>query len=83
MNKQEIISQLASILHQVMPSYTEDYWQEDTELFGAVPEFDSMVIVTLIAEIEECFDVLIDDDAIDAENFSSIAALATLIESSD
>lgn len=79
MNKQSVINQLSQILSQMMPSYPADYWQESTELFGAIPEFDSMSIVTLISEIEENFDLLMDDEDIDAENFATIDSLALLI----
>jgi len=79
MNKKETVQQLAKILMNMMPSYEDTYWQEDTELFGALPEFDSMSIVTLISEIEGNFDVLIEDDDIDAENFSTVGALSALI----
>ena len=79
MNKQDVVKQLAKILMSMMPSYSEDYWQEHTELFGAIPEFDSMSIVTLIGEIEDSFDIIIDDDDIDADNFATIGALSLLI----
>ncbi|MCJ8322131.1 MAG: phosphopantetheine-binding protein [Colwellia sp.] len=79
MNKQEIVNRLAKILMNMMPSYGQAYWQEDSELFGVLPEFDSMSIVTLIGEIEDIFDILIDDEDIDAENFETIGALASLI----
>ena len=35
----------------------------DTELFGALPEFDSMAVANLLTGIEERFAVLIEDDA--------------------
>ena len=61
--KQEINNQLKLLLSSVMPSYNIDYWQDSTELFGALPEFDSMAIVTLLTELEEHLDIEFDDDA--------------------
>ena len=78
-NEQEIFLQLQRIFSSIMPSYTQDYWREDTELFGALPEFDSMAIVTLIGELEECFDIEFDDDDITAENFETVGAVTKLL----
>lgn len=75
----QITKELISILSNIMPSYDEDFWSAETELFGAIAEFDSMVIVTLIGEIEDQFDVEIDDEDISAENFSTLNSLASLV----
>jgi len=75
----QIISKLIHILMAVIPSYESDFWSADTELFGAIAEFDSMAIVTIIGEIEEQFDIVFDDDDISAENFASISSLAKLV----
>ncbi len=83
MNQQKVIQQtikkLICILREIIPSYEADFWSEETELFGAIAEFDSMAIVTLIGEIEEQFDLAFDDDDITAEYFQSIASLALLV----
>jgi acyl carrier protein len=70
---------LIQILIGIIPNYEDDFWHEDTELFGAIAEFDSMALVTLIGEIEEHFDITLDDDDISADNFASIASLTELI----
>jgi acyl carrier protein len=51
----------------------------DTELFGALPEFDSMAVATLLTGIEEEFDVLIEDDDVEAEDFATFGALAAFV----
>ena len=71
--------QLIKLLIAIMPSYEDDFWHAETELFGAIAEFDSMALVTLIGEIEEHFDITLDDDDISAENFSSVASLTELV----
>ena len=48
---------------------------DQTELFGALPEFDSMAVATLLTGIEERFGVLIEDDDADAEDFASFGTL--------
>jgi len=79
MNLVQTVQLLISILSDVIPSYEDDFWSADTELFGAIAEFDSMAIVTIIGEIEEQFDVTFDDDDISAEHFSTVASLADLV----
>ena len=48
---------------------------EQTELFGALPEFDSMAVASLLTGIEERFGVLIEDDDVDAADFASFGTL--------
>ncbi len=50
-------------------------FDEQTELFGALPEFDSMAVATLLTGIEERFAVLIEDDDVDAEDFATYGSL--------
>jgi acyl carrier protein len=78
-NTEQITLQLIDILKAIIPSYDDDFWQAETELFGAIAEFDSMALVTLIGELEECFDITFDDDDINAEHFTSVASLTALI----
>lgn len=55
-------------------------FEPDTELFGAMPEFDSMAVATLLTGIEESFDVLIEDDDVEAEDFLTFGALDAFVE---
>jgi acyl carrier protein len=79
MDSTQISTQIIAILTRIIPSYDAEYWHEETELFGAIAEFDSMVIVTLIGEIEEQFDIFFDDDDINGENFESVTTLSQLV----
>ena len=54
-------------------------FEEATELFGALPEFDSMAVATLLTGIEERFGVLIEDDDVDAEDFASFGTLLAFV----
>jgi acyl carrier protein len=51
----------------------------DTRLLGAVPEFDSMAVVALVAAIEEQTGISIDDDEISGELFSDVGTLADFV----
>ncbi len=76
---EKISTQLITILMSIIPGYDDDFWSAETELFGAIAEFDSMAIVTLIGEIEEQFDLELDDDDISGENFATVSSLAELV----
>ncbi len=49
-------------------------------LVGAIPEFDSMAVVGVIAAIEEHFGIVVGDDEISGETFSTLGALARFVE---
>ena len=50
-----------------------------TELFGALPEFDSMAVATLLTGIEERFAVLIEDEDVEAEDFATFGTLLAFV----
>ena len=50
-----------------------------THLLGAIPELDSMAVVSLITRIEEQFGVAVDDDDIDGETFATVGALVDFV----
>jgi acyl carrier protein len=52
----------------------------DSELFGALPEFDSMAVANLLTGIEERFGVTIEDDEVEAEDFLTYGALLAFVE---
>lgn len=51
----------------------------DTHLLGAIPEFDSMAVVSLITTLEEQFGIFIDDGDIDGETFATVGALVDFV----
>ena len=51
------------------------HFTNETELFGALPEFDSMAVATLLTLMEEKFDIIIEDDDVEAEDFLSYGRL--------
>lgn len=55
-------------------------FDESTGLFGSIPEFDSMAVVTVVAGLEGQFDIEIDDDDITAETFESVGTLTRFIQ---
>ena len=55
-------------------------FSDETELFGALPEFDSMAVATLLTEMEERLGILIEDDDVEAEDLMTFGRLVSLAE---
>jgi acyl carrier protein len=54
-------------------------FENDTPLFGALPEFDSMAVAELLTALEERLRIVIEDHEVDAdmmETFGSLLAFA-------
>ncbi|QTD56457.1 acyl carrier protein [Parasphingorhabdus cellanae] len=52
----------------------------DTELFGALPELDSMAVAGLLTELEDRLDIMIEDDEVDGELFETFGNLVAFAE---
>ena len=50
-------------------------FSEATQLFGALPEFDSLAVANFLTAFEERFAVLIEDDDVEAEDFATFGTL--------
>ena len=55
-------------------------FDDQTLLFGALPEFDSMAVATLLTEMEERLGILIEDEDVEAEDLMSFGRLVALAE---
>ncbi len=51
----------------------------DTPLLGAIPELDSMAVVSLLTAIEDRFGITVDDDDIDGDTFASVGSLVDFV----
>jgi acyl carrier protein len=54
--------------------------EADTPLLGALPELDSMAVVTVITAIEENFGFVVEDDEISAETFATFGTLVCFVQ---
>jgi acyl carrier protein len=52
---------------------------ESSALLGAIPEFDSMAVVTVITMIEEEFGCSVGDDEVSADTFATVGSLAAFV----
>lgn len=73
---------LREVLGEVLGLSTDRVARFDLEdgLFGHMPELDSMAVATLLTEIEDRFDVVIDDDEVEGEMLETYGALLTFVE---
>lgn len=53
----------------------------DSRLLGAIPEFDSMAVVTVLTMIEDEFGITVEDDEISADTFETLGTLVAFVES--
>ena len=68
---------LRALLTEVLglPRKRIDAFDGDTQLFGALPEFDSLAVATLLTGLEEKLHILIEDDDVEAEDFMTFGRL--------
>jgi len=53
---------------------------DESALLGAVPELDSMAVVSIITAIEDNYGVVVEDDEIDAGVFETLGSLVRFVE---
>ena len=51
-----------------------------TLLLGAIPELDSMAVVTLLTSLEEQLGIVVDDDDIDGSTFANVGSLVAYVD---
>ena len=78
----EVENTVRALLVDVLGLKTERVatFDDKTELFGALPEFDSMAVATLLTEMEERLGILIEDEDVEAEDLMSFGRLLSLAE---
>ena len=73
----EVISVLVEVLQL---SSQSPQLNEHSQLLGALPEFDSMAVVSVLTRLEEDYGFFIDDDEIDADTFESVGTLTAFVQ---
>lgn len=74
----EVISILQSTLGVAPGTIAPD---PETPVLGAIPEMDSMSVVSILMSLEEQYGVMVDDDEIDADVFATVGSLTRFVES--
>ena len=52
-------------------------FRDDTPLFGALPELDSMAVAGVLTELEDRLGIMIEDDEVDGAMLETFGALVT------
>ena len=73
--------QVRSLLGEVLQlgARTETLTTE-TALLGSLPELDSMAVATVIAGLEDRFDIIVEDDEISADTFRTVGSLTDYVD---
>ena len=81
-DREEVEATVRSLLVDVLglASSRVAKFDDESELFGALPEFDSMAVATLLTEMEERLGILIEDEDVEAEDLMSFGRLVSLAE---
>lgn len=75
------IDNIRSILKDVLQlGQRADKLDASTGLFGSIPEFDSVAVVTVLTALEDKFGILIEDDDISAETFETVGKLTAFVD---
>jgi len=72
--------EIKTLLKETLQLDEVDSWDEDTEILGAIPEFDSMAIVTILTMVEENYGIMIKDDEVSAEVFETLGSLVSFLD---
>jgi len=75
-----MIKQVIEILQNCLQIEDCSEWNERTQLLGAVAEFDSMAVVTVITQLEDNFGLAIEDDEISADIFETVGDLTDFVK---
>lgn len=72
-----LATKLRNLLQDVLGLSQEraDALQEDSGLFGELPEFDSMAVAAVLTELEDRLGIQIDDDEVDGDIFENFGNL--------
>lgn len=74
----DVLNQVKSILSEVLGVDSSSF-EESSALLGAVPEFDSMAVVSVITAVEDSFGIFVEDDEISAETFETVGSIVEFI----
>ena len=81
-SRAEIDKTLRAVLVDVLALDTEQVagFDQNTGLFGHLPELDSMAVATLLTEIEDRLHITIEDDEVEGEMLETYGALLAFVE---
>ena len=80
-NDLNTLKEVLSLLDEVLSlNGRSAEFSSSTLLLGAMPELDSMAVVSLITGLEERFGFMVDDDEIEGSTFATVGSLVEFVE---
>lgn len=80
MKNEKMINEVREILRNTLQlGGRADELTAESPLIGAIPEFDSMAVVTVLTMVEDEFGVDIDDDEVSGEIFETVGSLVEFV----
>lgn len=74
-----LLQEIKILLAETLQLDDAQGWQMETQMLGAVPEFDSMAVVTVLTQLEENYDIMIEHDEISADVFETLGSLIAFV----
>ena len=76
----DVMKQVLGVLDKVLSlNGRSANFTRQTHLLGAIPELDSMAVVSLITSLEERFGIVVDDDEMDGALFATVGSLVDFV----
>ena len=76
----EIEKEILNVLDEVLQlGGRADIMSHESPLLGAVPELDSMAVVSILTLIEERFGITVEDDEMDGAVFATVGSLTNFV----
>ncbi|BDT66488.1 acyl carrier protein [Comamonadaceae bacterium OS-1] len=77
----DVTQEVKAVLNEVLSlNGRSAAFTRETHLLGAIPELDSMAVVSLITRLEEHFGLTVDDDDMDGSTFATVGALVDFVD---
>lgn len=77
----DIVAEVQSVLQETLSLGDRAFeLGPDSELLGAVPELDSQAVLHVLLGLEDRFDIVIEDDDVDASIFETLGSLVELVK---
>jgi acyl carrier protein len=82
MSRAKLDSELKSIISDVLGIDADQVsaMEDDSGLFGHLPELDSMAVAGLLTEMEDRLDIVIEDEDVDGEMLETYGGLLAFAE---
>ena len=79
-NALQYFDDVAGVIRQTLQISEERSLTVDTPLLGAMPEFDSAAVQTVILALEDQFGFIVDEDDLSAELFETVGTLLAYVQ---